>query len=86
MAEKKRFHGSYEGMKDRRKMEMEDAGMLREDHSEIANMPQGVKYHGWPKAKYGMMDENLDDTIKGVNRQMDRDEDQGRKGMAPHKY
>lgn len=79
MAEKKRYH-------DRRKSEMEGAGIIREDHSEIANMPQSVKYHGWPKPKYGLMDERLDDTISGVNRQMDRDEDQGRRGMNPHKY
>lgn len=89
MAMKKRHHhneGSYEGMKNRRHMEMKDAGMIREDHSQIANMPQGVKYMGWPKAEYGRLDSDLDDSISGVNRQMNRDEDQGRKGMRPHKY
>lgn len=79
MAEKKRYH-------DRRKEEMRDAGMLHENHSEVANMPQEVKYHAWPKPKYGLMDSELDDTIAGINHQMDRDEEQGRKGMKPHKY
>jgi hypothetical protein len=88
LAEKKRHHheGSYEGMKNRRHMEMQDAGMIRENHSEVANMPQDVKYTSWPKAEYGMIDSDLDDTIKGINRQMDRDEDQGKRHMRPHKY
>ena len=79
MAEKKRYH-------DRRREEMRDAGMLHEDHNEVANMPQDVKYHPWSKPSYGLMDSNLDDTISGINKQMDRDEEQGRKGMRPHKY
>ena len=90
MAAKKRHHhamnGAYEGMEGRRTQEMQDAGMIREDRSEVANMPQEVMYKGWPKPSYGMMDERLDDSISGVNRQMDRDEDQGKRGMNPHKY
>ncbi len=89
MAAKKRHHhndGAYEGMKNRRHMEMRDAGMISEDHSQVANMPQQVKYHAWTKPAYGMMDERIDDSISGINRQMSRDEEQGRRGMSPHKY
>lgn len=88
MAAKKRHHheGAYEGMKNRRHMEMQDAGMIREDHSEVANMPQSVKYTAWPKPSYGALDSDLNDTISGVNRQMSKDESKGREGMMPHKY
>lgn len=71
---------------DRRHMEMKDAGMLNEDHSQIANMPQGVKYQAWPKPAYGALDSGMDDTISGVNDQMSKDESKGRAGMKPHKY
>lgn len=90
MAAKKRHYasmkGAYEGVADRRRQEMEDAGMLHEDRKQVANMPQEVMYHGWPKAMYGAVDSDLDDTIMGVNRQMDKDESQARRFMNPHKY
>ena len=80
------MHGAYEGHKNRRHMEMQDAGMIHEDHSEVANMPQFVKYHAWGKPSYGFIDSDLDDTIRGINKQMSKDEEQGRRGMSPHKY
>lgn len=69
----------------RRHEEMKEAGMISENHSEVANMPQEVKYKPWPKHSYGL-DSNLDDTIAGVDRQINKDDSQGRKGMNPHKY
>lgn len=91
MAHKKRHHashrGAYEGHSERRRQEMEDAGMIREDRSEVANLPQEVKYGSyWGRVDRGYLDSDLDDTIRGVDRQMDKDESQGRKGMNPHKY
>lgn len=70
----------------RRHSEMKDAGMIREDHSAIANMPQEVIMKPWPKVSHGIMDERINDTISGIDRQMDRDESKGRAGMNPHKY
>ena len=63
------MRGHYEGMEHRRKQEMHDAGMITEDHSAVANMPQDVKYKPWPSAHSGM-DHMIDDTIAGINRQM----------------
>jgi hypothetical protein len=85
MAAKKRFHGMYEGHVDRRHQEMMDAGMIREDKNEVANMPQAVKYVAWPRADRGL-DARLDDTINGVNEQMDMDVKGARKHMYPTKY
>jgi hypothetical protein len=89
MAHKKRHHashqGMYEGHNERRHREMKDAGMLHEDKSEVANLPQSVKYHPWPGAYQGF-DSNIDDTISGINRQMDADESQARRHNVPKKW
>lgn len=67
----KRYHdGEYAGMAARRHQEMQDAGMIHEDHSAIANMPQNVMIKPYPKVDH-YMPENLDDTIAGVDRQME---------------
>lgn len=80
MAAKKRHYSSD------RSQAMRDSGMLREDKSQVANMPQDVKYHAWGKPRYGSIDAELNDTISGINEQMGRDESQARKNMVPHKY
>ncbi len=67
---KRYYAGSYEGKADRRKMEMQDSSMISEDHSAVANMPQGVMMKSWPKVD-SYMPEGLDDTISGIDRQMD---------------
>jgi len=70
----KRYHASE------RKEERKDSGMLSEDHLAPANMPQDVKYHAWPKAG-SYADYDINDSISGVNRQMDEDG----AGMKRHK-
>lgn len=74
----------YAGADPRRRQELEDAGMIHEDHNAIANLPQGVKMAYWPKG--GMyLPEELDDRISGIDRQMDRDGSQLKKHFAPKK-
>ncbi len=93
MAEKKRHHGSkhhklegmYEGHSERRHREMRDAGMISEDKSAIANMPQMVEYKGWP-GHYNGFDSHLDDTIEGINRQQREDESVAKRHNAPKKW
>lgn len=46
--------------------ENEMSKMVREDHSEIANLPQGVVYKEYPKMPMGGR-YYLDDTIEGVD-------------------
>jgi hypothetical protein len=73
------------GMDPRRYQEMRDAGMINEDHSATANLPQEVKYHAWPKeenyATYG-----LDDTIRGIDKQEREDVGQMKRHMQKGKY
>ena len=74
----------YAGMEPRRRQEMEDAGMIHEDHSAIANLPQNVMIKKYPESG-PYMPEGLDDTIAGVDRQMDYDDEKRREHMYPKK-
>lgn len=76
--------GHYEGHSERRRQEMEDAGMIHEDLSAIANLPQNVMIKPYPVEK-GYLPESLDDTISGVDRQMGRDNSKKMQDYAPKK-
>lgn len=85
----KRYHSSqrnehYAGMDSRRHQELSDAGMIHEDHNAVANMPQEVMMKFYPKTGPSMP-EDLDDTLRGVDSQMDHDDSQRRRGFAPKK-
>ncbi len=82
--EKKHSEGHYEGHSGRRHQEMHDAGMIHENHSAIANMPQEVMIKPWPDAGT-YMPENLDDTIKGINRQVAMDDGKRSQHNVPKK-
>ena len=77
-------HEYYAGEKARRHEEMRDAGMISEDHSAIANMPQNVVMKPYEKG-YGYMPENLDDTIRGIDRQIGMDDSKRRQHNVPKK-
>lgn len=70
---KRHYDGKYEGIESRRTQEMQDAGMIRENPAAIANLPQEVMIKPWPDAG-SYMPENIDDTIKGINRQVAMDD------------
>lgn len=77
----------YAGMDARRRQEMQDAGMISEDRSAVANLPQNVVMKEYPPVDYDSY--NLNDDIRGVDVQM-RDDLRGAKkksGQAyPEKY
>jgi hypothetical protein len=85
MAKRHYNSGEYEGYEGRRTQEMQDGGMIREDHSKIANLPQEVMMKPYPK-EGNYMPEDLDDTIRGVDEQMGADNRQRSKHNKPHKY
>lgn len=58
--------------------------MLREDHRAIANMPQEVMIKAYPKTG-PYMPEDLNDTIRNVDAQMDYDDKQRRAHFYPKK-
>jgi hypothetical protein len=62
-------------------------GMISEDHSAFANLPQNVIMKSYPEIVYGMR-QQLDDTITGIDQQMNDDARKGRgkKGRNPKRY
>lgn len=75
----------YGDMNARRTQEMQDAGMIRENPSAIANLPQEVMIKSY--AKTGpYMPEGLNDDISGIDRQMDFDDSQRRAHFYPKKH
>lgn len=84
-----RFHskeqGSYEGIEERRKQEREDSSLFGSSQSEyMANMPTKVIFKEVSKP-YSALDSNLDDTMKGVDRQIETDHSDARRHMKPKK-
>jgi hypothetical protein len=71
MAKMKRYHSS--------------ADMVKNEDSQVADMPQSVMYKPWPKTG-NYFEANLDDTITGIDKQMDSDGSKMKKGMNPIKY
>ena len=85
----KRYHkagsGEYEGPDSRRKQEAKDFNMFHLNSDEVANMPQQVMYKPWPKAGH-YSDYGLDDTIGGIDKQMDEDGETMRRHLQKGKY
>lgn len=77
---KKRFHSGASALNVERRAEARDFSMISEDKSACANLPQDVKYHAWPKAGH-YAEYSLDDTIRGIDKQMNEDG----AGMRRHK-
>lgn len=77
-------HGAYEGHESRRHMEMMDSGMIHEDRHQIANLPQEVMIKPYPMTG-PYMPEDLDDTIRGIDHQMDYDDHKRKEHFMPKK-
>lgn len=84
MAKKRYYNEEYAGYDPRRRREYEDSMMINEDHNAVANLPQDVKYHEWPKTDYARY--HLDDTLRGVDKQIDDDMKKKKKEQFPEKY
>lgn len=69
---KKSWDGGFVDMS-RRTQEMQEAGMIREDRSAIANLPQGVMIKPYNNP-YGALPEIIDDTTRGADRQIEKDD------------
>lgn len=74
----------YAGEQARHTQEAEDGGMLHEDRSAIANMPQNIIMRPYPK-NMGYLPEDLDDTIRGVDEQIGMDDRKRKEHFKPKK-
>lgn len=73
----------YSGYEARKRMEAEGSGMIHEDRSEIANLPQDVMFKEYAKTPYDNY--GLNDDIKGIDVQM-RDDVRGGKRKSGQPY
>lgn len=76
--------GYYSGMEDRLNQEAVDGSMIREDHNAVANLPQNVIMRPYRKGGYGIP-EGLNDTIEGIDRQLNYDDSKRAEHMLPKK-
>lgn len=58
--------------------------MIKNDESKIANMPQDVVMKTYPYP--GMLDENYDDSMDGIDKQMEKNGNVLKKQYVPHKW
>lgn len=76
----------YSSMKDDAEARiMRTGGMISEDHSAFANLPQHVVMKEYKKPDYTDFD-NLDDTITGIDRQIGGDVSQAKRHKSKSKY
>jgi hypothetical protein len=62
----------YAGVDPRRRQEVADGGMIREQHSAMANLPLKAQHHEYPQAGY-YATPYIDDTVRGANESPDDD-------------
>jgi len=74
----------YAGSDARKSQEMQDGGMIRENPAAIANLPQEVMIKPYPRTG-PYLPEGIDDTIRGVDMQMDYDDSQRSSHLYPKK-
>jgi hypothetical protein len=76
--------GAYAGESARVRMEHHDGGMIMEDHSAVANLPQNVMIKPWEREE-NYMPENLTDDIRSVDRQINLDKSKRNAHLVPKK-
>jgi hypothetical protein len=74
----------YASHDERRRQENLDFHMISEDHNAIANLPQSVHYFEYPKI-HGWTPEDLDDTMHGVDAQINFDDSKKMSHFHPKK-
>jgi len=73
------------GRDPRRHLEREESHMIGAGQHDFANMPQHITMKEWPSDHVGMP-EDLDDSIRGIDRQMGEDNSRKHKNLSPHKW
>lgn len=76
--------GYYAGESARVRMEHEDGGMIMEDRSAIANLPQEVMMKPWER-EHSYMPEDLHDDIRSVDHQIGLDTGKRNAKLMPKK-
>lgn len=69
----------YAGVDPRRRQEVADGGMIREQHDAMANLPRKAQHHEYPQAGY-YSSQYIDDTVRGQDSSPDDD------GLSMERY
>jgi hypothetical protein len=80
----KRYHEEMKMNEMKRCDSCDSDGMIKENHSAIANLPQEVMIKPYPMTG-PYMGETYDDTIRGIDMQMDGDDSKRRAHAKPRK-
>ena len=80
----KRYHGSYEDHDDVRRMEREDSSLIPHHCGAHANMPETLVMKPFPK-EHDYLPENLDDTARGIDHQLNLDNSKKHQHNVPKK-
>lgn len=85
---KRYYQGSKDRMDERKGMSRKsmEGAMISSDYSAIANMPQNVKYVSYPGYNEGYMDGHINDTMRGIDKQVSSDDRGMKKQFKPEKY
>jgi hypothetical protein len=65
--------------------EHRDAGMIHNEISKFANLPTEVMMKAYPPCP-AYMDWEMEDNIRGIDKQQSNDNSARRRGFQPHKY
>lgn len=79
------YSGAGDDAKARRAEEKMYGGMLKADYNAIANMPPELIMRQYPMVRGYLPDGMLDDTIKGVDSQLDGDNRRKKQDLDPRK-
>lgn len=80
------FEGYYEGRDAARSLMNQDGGMIHNDPSKTANLPQEVIMKPYAKITGYSPSDSLDDTIRGIDDQINGDNRKKLANMKPQKY
>ena len=67
------------------RQEEKEAGMIENDHKAFANLPREVMFKEYPPCP-AYMDREMEDNIKGIDKQQSSDNSKRKSGFGPHKY
>jgi len=67
------------------KAENKDAGMIGNDTSAFANLPTQVMMKAYPECP-AYMNWEMEDNIRGIDKQLSGDNSRRKAGFDPHKY
>jgi hypothetical protein len=84
MPKDRRYHGKMKHDSEHR-MEEKDGHMIGNESSKFANLPTEVMMKAYPPCP-AYMDWEMQDNIKGIDRQEGNDNAARRRGFSPHKY